>query len=177
MTFYNVWQDDSMSIKQKEVAMKNENKSFLEGIIPPPLIVLALLIAGFGLQWQLPLEFQKQYRDYWLIIGILSMVFSGLLAFFTSRIMRSQRTPVNFNKPTIMIVKKGPFRFTRNPLYLSLLMLYAGIGIMMNSLWFALLLVLLFIFLRRVILREETYLEHLFSSEYMLYKSAVRRWI
>ena len=157
--------------------MKTDKLSLFEGIFPPPLIVLALLIAGSGLQWQIPLVFQKQYRDYWLIIGILSIVFSGLLAFFTSRIMRSQRTPVNFNKPTIMIVKKGPFRFTRNPLYLSLLMLYAGIGILMNSLWFALLLVFLFFFLRRVILLEEKYLEHLFSSEYMLYKSAVRRWI
>jgi len=157
--------------------LKTDKLSLFEGIFPPPLIVLALLIAGSGLQWQIPLVFQKQYRDYWLIIGILSIVFSGLLAFFTSRIMRSQRTPVNFNKPTIMIVKKGPFRFTRNPLYLSLLMLYAGIGILMNSLWFALLLVFLFFFLRRVILLEEKYLEHLFSSEYMLYKSAVRRWI
>lgn len=163
--------------KQKEVMLKKEKPRLFEGIYPPPLIMLALLIAGSGLQWQIPLVFQKQYRDYWLIIGILSIVFSGLGAFFTSRIMRSQRTPVNFNKPTIMIIKKGPFRFTRNPLYLSLLMLYAGIGIMMNSLWFAMLIVFLFFFLFRVILLEEKYLEHLFSSEYMLYKSAVRRWI
>jgi protein-S-isoprenylcysteine O-methyltransferase Ste14 len=176
MIFYNLLQDDLMPIK-KEIMVTKGNQSLFEGIFPPPLIVLALLIAGSGLQWQIPLAFQKQYRDYWLIIGILLIVFSGLLAFFASRIMRSQRTPVNFNKPTIMIVKKGPFRFTRNPLYLSLLMLYAGIGIMINSLWFVLLLFFLFFFLRRVILLEEKYLEHHFSSEYMLYKSAVRRWL
>lgn len=157
--------------------MKKENQSILKGIFPPPLIVLALLIIGFGLRWYKPLSLQNSYRDYWLFIGIILIVLSGVLALLARRIMRSLGTPINFNKPTRMIVNKGAFRVTRNPLYLSLLMLYAGVGIVANSWWFVLLLPVLFLSLHRVILREEKYLEHIFGNEYVLYKNSVKRWL
>lgn len=157
--------------------MKKEKQSILKGIFPPPLFVLALLIIGFGLQWYKPLSLQNSQRDYWLFIGIIVIIISGVLALFASRIMRALGTPINFNTPTIMIINGGAFRVTRNPLYLSLLLLYAGVGIVANSWWFALLLLVLFCFLRRVILREERYLEHIFGNEYVLYKNSVRRWL
>ena len=157
--------------------MKEESQSIIKGIFPPPLFVLALLIIGFSLRWYNPLSFQNNHRDYWLFSGIIVIILSGLLAFLASRIMRSQRTPINFDNPTIMIINKGPFRFTRNPLYLSLLMFYGGAGIVANSLWFALLLPVLYFFLRSVILREEKYLDHIFGNEYVLYKNTVKRWL
>ncbi len=160
--------------------MKKEKQSTLEGlegIFPPPLVVLALSILGLGLQWHKPLVFQENHRSYWLYVGIILVILSGILAFSARQIMRIQRTPIIFSMPTTVIVSKGPFRFTRNPLYLSLVMLYAGVGVVANSLWFALLLGGLIFFLRIVILREEEYLEHKFGNEYVLYKSTVRRWL
>lgn len=146
-------------------------------IIPPPLFVIALSLIGFGAQWRYPLSFQNSHRYFWLIVGIVLIVLSGLLALGARRIMQSQKTPISFNKPTVVIIRNGPFAFTRNPLYLSLAMLYAGVGIMLNSVWFAPLLLVLIFFLHRVILREERYLERNFGNEYAIYKKNVRRWL
>ena len=81
------------------------------------------------------------------------------------------------NEPTNSLVFKGPFRFSRNPIYLSMVSLLLGVGIWTNSLWFiglaALVVVLLF---WGVISREERYLERMFGEEYLNYKRRVRRW-
>ena len=162
--------------KQREVIVKQEEPG-IGRIFPPPLSVIALSLTGLGLQWHYPLLFQNDYRFYWLIAGTILIAFSGLLAFLARRIMRSQKTPISFSKPTVVIIRKGPFGHTRNPLYLSLVMLYAGVGILADSLWFAPLLIVLVFFLHRVILREEKYLEHDFGNEYLIYKRSVRRWL
>ncbi|MFH2060233.1 MAG: isoprenylcysteine carboxylmethyltransferase family protein [Pseudomonadota bacterium] len=157
--------------------MKKENH-VIGSVLPPPLFVIALSLMGFGLQWYYPLSFQDSRRSYWVMAGgIILIAFSGLLAFWARRIMLSQKTPISFSKPTVVIICKGPFGLTRNPLYLSLVMLYAGIGILADSLWFVPLLIALIVFLRRVIFREEKYLEHHFGNEYSNYKKAVRRWL
>lgn len=156
--------------------MKNEKQSMLGRVVPPPLFVAALLLIGFGLQWHSPVLLQNNHRAYWLIVGIILIIFAGILAFCARRIMRTQKTPISFRKPTVVIISEGPFGFTRNPLYLSLVLLYAGIGIVANSLWFAPLLVILIFLLHRVILREEKYLEHVFGNEYIIYKKIIRRW-
>lgn len=156
--------------------MKKGQQNTLMRIIPPPLVVLGLSIIGLGLHWYHQLPFQNGLRTYWLIGGSALMVFSGSVAFCARRVMRAQKTPITFSEPTVVIVRKGPFAISRNPLYLSLLMLYAGMGIAANSLWFAPLFLVLFLFLHRVILREELYLEHAFGQEYLLYKNTARRW-
>jgi len=146
-------------------------------VVPPPVIVIALTIVGFGLQWHYALSFQNMYRPYWLAGGILLIALSGFLALWARLMLLRQKTPIVFNKPTTAIVRSGPFSFSRNPLYLSLVMLYAGIGIVADAGWFIPLLVVFVIFVWRVILREERYLEHAFGAEYMHYKRSVRRWL
>lgn len=157
--------------------MKKDPASTLDGTFPPPLIVLALTIIGFGLQWCQPLRYQNaSHRGFWVFAGIVLMLFSGSVALLTRRVMLTRKTPISFGKPTIAIIAEGPFRFTRNPLYLSLLFLYAGIGLAADSLWFAPLLLVVFAFLHRVVVREEQYLEQTFGDKYLFYTSAVRRW-
>lgn len=156
--------------------MKGNNQS-IGKIFPPPLLVLALSIIGLGLQCFFPLSIQLNFRPYWLIVGIILIVFSGLLAFWARTIMRTQKTPITFNKPTVVILTTGPFTYTRNPLYLSLVILYTGIGIVINSKWFIPLLIVLLFYLHNVILREEKYLEQSFGNEYLRYKNTVRRWV
>ena len=92
--------------------------------------------------------------------------------------MRRAGTNVNPRDPTTAIVVEGPFRFSRNPLYLSLILAYLGITLLVNALWPLLLLPPLLVVLHwGVIAREERYLEAKFGESYRVYKARVRRWL
>jgi protein-S-isoprenylcysteine O-methyltransferase Ste14 len=81
-------------------------------------------------------------------------------------------------QPVSSLIQDGPFRYSRNPGYLSLTMLYAGIAVARNALWAILALPLvLYVIQREVIEREERYLERSFGEEYLNYKARVRRWV
>ena len=78
---------------------------------------------------------------------------------------------------SLAIVTEGPLRFSRNPLYLSLLGMYLGITLLFNALWPLLLVVpLLIVTHYGIIRREERYLEAKFGDPYRAYKARVRRW-
>jgi len=80
--------------------------------------------------------------------------------------------------PTTAIVTSGPFRFSRNPLYLALTLLYFGLSVAVNSWWGIVVLVPLLIIMHRgVVLREERYLERKFGETYRRYRSKVRRYL
>jgi protein-S-isoprenylcysteine O-methyltransferase Ste14 len=92
--------------------------------------------------------------------------------------MRGADTTIRIDKPVSSLIQDGPFRYSRNPGYLALTMLYAGIAVRRNSLWAILLLPLVLIVIQReVIEREERYLERTFGEEYPAYKARVRRWV
>jgi protein-S-isoprenylcysteine O-methyltransferase Ste14 len=100
------------------------------------------------------------------------------LAAWFARTMRRADTTMHINKPVSSVVQDGPFRFSRNPGYLSLTMLYAGIAVLRNALWAIVLLPLVvYVIQREVIEREEGYLERTFGEEYLNYKARVRRWV
>ena len=87
-------------------------------------------------------------------------------------------TPLDPRKPVRRVITWGPFRFSRNPGYTSLVMTYAGIASVVNTLWPLLFLPAVLAVIRRgVIEREERYLERAFGAEYGQYKARVRRWI
>ncbi len=146
-------------------------------IAPPPLIFAVLLIAGLLLHWALPVRIMPHSWAARLIIGILLLIIPGIMGVLSFQIMRQSKTAINPRKQTTTIITKGPFSFTRNPLYVSLLLFYGGIAILVNALWSILLLpVMLIIFDRGVVIREEEYLEQKFGNEYLQYKKRVRRW-
>ena len=109
----------------------------------------------------------------------LPLLGAGLLLFLSSlRTMRRAGTDVRPDKPTSSLVVEGPYRFTRNPIYLGFTLFYGGITALANSLPSALLLPFVLLAMQRgVIGREERYLERIFGEEYLLYKARVRRWI
>ena len=91
--------------------------------------------------------------------------------------MRRAGTNVRPDKPTTAIVKDGPYRFTRNPIYLANTVLYVGVTLLFNAFWPLLTLVPFFLLLHwGVVRREERYLEARFGETYLDYKSRVRRW-
>jgi protein-S-isoprenylcysteine O-methyltransferase Ste14 len=100
------------------------------------------------------------------------------LAMWFIRTMRGADTTLALNKPVYSLVQDGPFRYSRNPGYLSLAMIYAGIAILRNALWPILLLPLVLVVTQRELIeREERYLERTFGEEYLAYKRRVRRWV
>jgi protein-S-isoprenylcysteine O-methyltransferase Ste14 len=145
-------------------------------IAPPPLIYAAALIAGLILHAMYPVRFLPSTLTPvmgWSLIGAgIFLIVAGF------RAMHRAHTPVDPYKPSTAIVVEGPYRFSRNPLYVSLTIVYVGIAMLINTLWVLLLLpVILFIIRRGVIDREERYLEQKFGEEYLRYKANVRRWI
>lgn len=103
---------------------------------------------------------------------------SMALAFWAQHVMKAAGTNIRPDRPTLTVVKTGPFRFTRNPMYVSLCLLQLAIGCFLNGwppLLFALVLALVLHF--GVILREEDYLERKFGEEYLSFKRGVRRWL
>jgi len=162
--------------KQSEATSKDDPQDIPGVIAPPPLIYAGALTLGLLLQGAFPAKFLPRAVARVggaVLIGIASAVIASAI-----REMRRADTPVNPTEPTKALVVKGPFRFTRNPLYLSLTLLYAGIASFVNALWAMLLLpVALFVINRGVIDREEQYLERKFGEQYESYKKRVRRWL
>lgn len=92
--------------------------------------------------------------------------------------MHRFHTPAEPWKPTVRIVRAGPFRFTRNPIYVGLLLVLAGLATLTASGWLAVSVPVLFLLLDRGVVRgEERYLTEKFGEEYVAYTRDVRRWI
>ncbi len=145
-------------------------------VAPPPLIYLGTLIFGLLLGRRFPTSFlpRKLARG----LGVPLLGGGALLLGWFERAMRQADTPASPYKPVERIAKERPFRYSRNPGYLAMAMIYTGIASLANALWAVLLLpVALLAIQRGVIEREERYLERKFGEEYLSYKAQVRRWI
>jgi len=145
-------------------------------IAPPPLIYAGALATGLLANRLYPIAFLP--RGLSRVLGWPLIVGGPVVGSLGLREMKRADTNVDPREPTTAIVTGGPYRFTRNPLYLSMTLIYAGITALANALPAALLLpVVLHIMRRGVIEREERYLERKFGDEYLDYKARVRRWI
>jgi len=113
-----------------------------------------------------------------LVCGIVFIVVAPTLALWALITMKIAGTNVDPAKPALTIVRGGPFRFARNPMYLALCLVQVALGFFLND-WITLLFVvpLAVIFHYGVILREERYLTAKFGEPYLQYKREVRRWI
>lgn len=142
----------------------------------PPLVYVAGLLVGFGLDLLLPgPSISGSVR---FVLGGVLVVAGMVLAAAFFRAFRRAGTPVDVRKATSALVTNGPFRLTRNPGYLSLALIYAGVAVLGDALWaFASLVPTLLIIDRGVIRREERYLQRKFDEDYVRYMSQTRRWL
>ena len=100
------------------------------------------------------------------------------LARLTVRALAQAHTAVDPRHPTTTLVTTGPFRYSRNPIYLALTLLYLGVALLVNALWIVLLVVPSVLVIRYgVIAREEAYLTRMFGEAYRQYMRQVRRWL
>ena len=145
-------------------------------VAPPPLVYLGTLVFGLLINRRFPIYFLPRRISRglgWPLLGGGML----LLGWFEWALRRGG-TPANPYKPVSRIVTEGPFRYTRNPGYLSMAMIYTGIAGLASALWAILLLpAALLVIQRGVIEREERYLERKFGEEYLRYKAQVKRWL
>lgn len=144
-------------------------------LAPPPLIFLAFLVAGWLLaRYALP----PVDVPYGVVIGAVLVVGALAFGFWARSEMVRARTNINPYKPATAVVSAGPFRFTRNPLYLSMTVIYVGVALMLHAVAAVILLpVVILVITFGVVRREETYLEGKFGVQYSEYRRRVRRWL
>jgi protein-S-isoprenylcysteine O-methyltransferase Ste14 len=144
--------------------------------VPPPLIYVVPLLVGLMLDKRRHLPFLPRAVARGLGVSLLGA--GTVLNAWFLRTIRKTDVPIRTDRPVPRLTTGGPFRYSRNPSYLALAMIYSGIATLRNSLWAMLLLVpTLLVMQREVIGREERYLERAFGEEYLAYKGRVRRWI
>jgi len=147
-----------------------------EVIAFPPVLYLGTLLSGLLIHFFEPVPLSTTP---WIRLAGVFILASGIfLARWGRRTMVAAGTNVIPNKPTLAIVTEGPFRYTRNPLYIGATLAYVGLALIFNSFWpLALLPPLLVVVHWGVVRREERYLEAKFRTQYLVYKESVRRWI
>ena len=146
-------------------------------IVPPPILYLGALIALVVLRWAWPapiLASASLALNAGIVLGVLALAL-GLWAVLT---MRSAGTNVDPRRVSTTVVTAGPFRYTRNPIYVGFDLLFVGFTLALNDWWGAVLLVPLIVVMHvGVIRREERYLEQKFGGDYLRYKNDVARYV
>jgi protein-S-isoprenylcysteine O-methyltransferase Ste14 len=143
---------------------------------PPPLLYLAAIVAGWLLdhQWPLPIGGATPRRALaWLLIAVCAvLIVSSFQSFWRKH---TSAIPV---RPATALVIAGPYRFTRNPMYVGMALLTVALGLLLNTWWPIVLLIPTLILVQVfVIAREERYLRRRFGAEYEAYTRQVRRWL
>jgi len=146
----------------------------------PPGVPLITILVGVVLDrvWPLDLGFELPTPGrYWVGGLIVAGAIFGL-GWWSVRLFRRSGQNENPWKPTPAIVERGPFRVTRNPMYLQMLLVCVGVAIILGNVWILALTPLCGWLLQRyAILPEEAYLERKFGDAYLAYKRRVRRWL
>ncbi|WGJ14870.1 isoprenylcysteine carboxylmethyltransferase family protein [Methylocapsa sp. D3K7] len=141
----------------------------------PPLILGAAIALGLVLNFFWPAKILT--RGVAVPLGLLVVLGAITLGVLAVREMRGANTPLDVRKTPTRIVTSGIFLRTRNPIYLGMVLLCAGVALLVDSLWLAVMVPLLALVLQKgVIEPEENYLGRNFGEEYLRYKERVRRW-
>ena len=145
-------------------------------VLPPPLVFAGYLLLAILLNRLVPVPPPG--------LGILQdiaviLVLGGLLlGGWCVRLMVRAHTSPDPHRPATVLLTEGPYRRSRNPIYLGFLLIYAGFSILAGTLWGILLSPLvLWTVIRLVVEPEEAYLRTRFDQRYIAYKSRVRQWL
>lgn len=142
----------------------------------PPLVFLGALGAGLLLNWLVPLgTFSREpLRVAGGILGLTGIT----LGLWGVRALHHAGTAVRPDQPVTALVTNGPFRYTRNPLYIALTIVYLGIALSAGVGWLLVTLIPALAMVHwRIVRREEQFLEARFGDDYRAYKARVHRWI
>ena len=153
-----------------------EQKDVPGVVAPPPLIFGIPLAAGLYEQTSHPVYIGPRA----VVIALGVVMFAVALPIFVAAVRQFKKANTNVvpYQPTTAIVDSWPYSFSRNPIYLAMMLMYVGIALFFNSWWPIFLLPLVLLVMQRgVIEREEAYLTRKFGDGYLGYKQLVRRWV
>jgi protein-S-isoprenylcysteine O-methyltransferase Ste14 len=146
------------------------------GLVRPPLVYLGAIALGLVVHVLWPVRLVP--RALGTLVGAMLMVVAVIVFVWAARTFRTAGTPIPGNRPTTMIVRTGPYRLSRNPIYFAFSLFQLGLAFWMNSLGLLITLVPAVALMSSVVIsREERYLAARFPAEYALYKASVRRWL
>jgi len=144
--------------------------------IPPPVFYILAFLTSLALQARFPLPFLSPALA--LGLGAALMAAGGLFIVLSILTLWRGHGTLNTNGSSAALVASGPYRISRNPMYLGLVLLYAGVACVFSVVWALLALTPLIIYTQlSIIAREERYLDSAFGDAYRAYKARVRRWL
>ena len=145
----------------------------------PPILLFAIIALGIGLQWLVPLAWIYGLAALEAtVMGVTMIVAAFAIDIWAAIVFRNHKTTIMPHQRSAQLVTRGPFRFSRNPIYVGNLMVVAGLGLVLTNLWLLVLTpVLGFALQELAITGEERHLEALFDDQWRDYKGRVRRWI
>lgn len=146
------------------------------GRVRPPFVYLGAIALGLLLHFAWSVRLVSHAAN--VPIGATVVLVAVVLFLYAVRTFRTADTPVPGNRPTTTIVRTGPYRWSRNPIYLSFSLLQVGVACWINSLWLLVTLIPAVALMALVVIpREEHYLETHFPSDYLPYRASVHRWL
>jgi len=147
--------------------------------ILPPFIYVGGLVIGYLIQWLWPIPIVPAGLGLTLrVLGVIIVIAGAGLIASAALLFRSLGTEVDPHRPTTVVATDGPYRFTRNPMYLGMGLILGGLAFVGNALWPLLALIPVVWWTQtQVIAREEAYLEAKFGADYLALKARVRRWL
>lgn len=142
----------------------------------PPLVYLAGIGVGFGIDWLFPLRGLS--LEVQLIVGLPIMVLALVLVLMSAwELQRAGTSPLH-ERPTTKVIGHGLYGMSRNPIYVAMTLGCVGVAITADRVWvLAATAVAALVIDRMVIAREEAFLTAKFGNEYLAYKARVRRWV
>ena len=144
--------------------------------VPPPLVYLGAVVLGVGIDLAIPLPVLPQAAA--LAAGAALLIVSAAVFGWAVRTLFAAGEHPEPDRPTAAIVSSGPYRFSRNPLYLAMAVFTVGVALLVNSGWGLTLVAPAVIAIHYLaIALEERYLEGKFGDDYRSYRGRVRRWI
>jgi protein-S-isoprenylcysteine O-methyltransferase Ste14 len=147
-----------------------------EILVFPPVLLGSAMLLGVVLDWQRPVPLLPPFAA--RILGVSLFVVSGALAWSAQTALRRAGTNISPNQPTLALVNDGPYRRTRNPLYLAGLGVFLGVACFVNGMApFVLFVPLVALLHWGIVRREERYLDAKFGEAYRAYQRRVRRWL
>ncbi len=154
-------------------------QDYADVVIKPPIMFAGAIGLGCLLSWLVPLGpdlFSANGRALG-VGGGLMLVALGLFVLSVRRFWQADTSLVP-GEPSTVLIDVGPYRFTRNPIYISFVVFYFGLAIVLTSAWMLVLLIPMLIVLERgVVEREEAYLQAKFGDAYRKYQARVPRWL
>jgi len=165
-----------MRNSSKDLEAASQERKKVGMLVPPPILLVAIGVASAAIQWLWfgPFNISPIGGAFGLLVVLASIC---LFAACGERFKKAG-TPYRPVSPTTAIVSSGPYRFSRNPMYVAMAAVLAGLGVLLGSWVFAAgLLIFMLVVHFGVVLPEERYLESLHGDTYRRYKQSVRRWL